>query len=112
VTSLSNCAERSCGTHCRGCGASRRNLEHVTAGNGIVVLPVSTSTFYTGPDVTDIHVTGIAPNQMCLVWDNARDSALVCDYAEIARAPIPIGDLSSCPAGIAAAAKSIGRHHQ
>jgi hypothetical protein len=28
----------------------------------------------------------IAPNQVCLAWDNARDSALVREYAEIARA--------------------------
>lgn len=61
-------------------------LEHVAAGNGIVVLPVSTATFYTRPDVTHIRVTDIAPNQVCLAWDNARDSALVREYAEIARA--------------------------
>jgi DNA-binding transcriptional LysR family regulator len=61
-------------------------LEHVAAGNGIVVLPVSTATFYTRPDVTHIRVTDIAPNQVCLAWDNARESALVREYAEIARA--------------------------
>jgi len=60
-------------------------LEHVAAGNGIVILPVSTATFYTRPGVTHVHVTGIAPSQVCLAWDNARDSALVREYAEIAR---------------------------
>jgi len=61
-------------------------LEHVAAGNGIVVLPLSTAAFYTRPDVTHIRVTDIAPNQVCLAWDGARDSALIREYAEIARA--------------------------
>ena len=60
-------------------------LEHVAAGNGIVILPASTAAFYTRPDVTYVHVAGIAPNQVCLAWDSARDSPLVREYAEIAR---------------------------
>jgi hypothetical protein len=63
-----------------------KKLEHVAAGNGIVVLPESTATFYTRPAVTHVHATGIAPSQVCQAWDNARDSVLAREYAEIARA--------------------------
>ena len=60
-------------------------LGHVAAGDGIVILPASTTACYTRPDVTYVHVAGIAPNQVCLAWDSARDSPLVREYAEIAR---------------------------
>jgi DNA-binding transcriptional LysR family regulator len=60
-------------------------LEHVAAGHGIVVLPMSTATFYTRPDVSHVLVGDIAPNQVCLAWDSLRRSALIRDYVAIAR---------------------------
>jgi DNA-binding transcriptional LysR family regulator len=59
-------------------------LEHVAAGHGIVVLPLSTATFYTRPDISHIPVSDIAPNQVCLAWDSSRRSALIHEYAAIA----------------------------
>lgn len=59
-------------------------LEHVAAGHGIVVLPLSTATFYTRPDISHIPVCDIAPNHVCLAWDSSRRSALIREYAAIA----------------------------
>ena len=59
-------------------------LEHVAAGNGIVVLPLSTATFYTRPDIRHVPVCDIAPNQVCLAWDSSRRSALIREYVAIA----------------------------
>jgi DNA-binding transcriptional LysR family regulator len=60
-------------------------LEHVAAGHGIVVLPLSTATFYTRADISHVLVCDIAPNQVCLAWDSLRRSPLIRDYAAIAR---------------------------
>lgn len=60
-------------------------LEHVAAGHGIVVLPLSTATFYTRQDISHVLVSDIAPNQVCLAWDRLRRSSLIRDYVAIAR---------------------------
>jgi DNA-binding transcriptional LysR family regulator len=59
-------------------------LEHVAAGHGIVVLPLSTAVFYTRPGVAYSHVSDIPPNQVCLAWDATRRSRLIQDFAAIA----------------------------
>ena len=59
-------------------------LEHVAAGDGIVIVPLSTTTFYTRPDVTHVAVAGIGPNRVCLVWDSSRRSRLIQQFAAIA----------------------------
>jgi LysR substrate binding domain len=66
-------------------------LEHVAAGNGIVVLPLSTAVFYTRPDVAYSHVSDIAPNQVCLAWDATRRSRFIHDFAALAvdHPPVP-----------------------
>ena len=48
------------------------------------MLPLSTATFYTRPDISHIPVRDIAPNQVCLAWDSSRRSALIHEYAAIA----------------------------
>ena len=60
-------------------------LEHVAAGHGIVVLPLSTAVFYTRADISHVLVSDIAPNQVCLAWDSLRRSPLIGDYVAIAR---------------------------
>jgi DNA-binding transcriptional LysR family regulator len=60
-------------------------LEHVAAGHGIVVLPLSTATFYTRADISHVLVCDIAPNQVCLSWDSLRRGPLIRDYVAIAR---------------------------
>jgi DNA-binding transcriptional LysR family regulator len=59
-------------------------LEHVAAGRGVVVLPLSTATFYTRPDIVHVEIAGIGPNQICLAWDAARRSRLIEEFAAIA----------------------------
>ena len=60
-------------------------LEHVAAGHGVVVLPMSTAVFYTRPDLSHVLVSDIAPNQVCLAWDSLRRSDLIREYVAIAR---------------------------
>jgi DNA-binding transcriptional LysR family regulator len=59
-------------------------LEHVAAGHGVAVLPLSTATFYTRPDVCHVSVSDIGPSQVCLVWDSARRSPLIHEFAALA----------------------------
>jgi len=59
-------------------------LEHVAAGRGVVVLPLSTATFYIRPDVTHVAIDDIGPSQVCLAWESSRRSRLVQDFAAIA----------------------------
>ena len=60
-------------------------LEHVAAGRGIVVLPMSTATFYTRPDISHVLVCDIAPNLAWLSLDRMRRSAPIRAYVAIAR---------------------------
>jgi DNA-binding transcriptional LysR family regulator len=66
-------------------------LEHVAAGHGIVVLPLSTAVFYTRPGVAYSRVSDIPPNQVCLAWDATRRSRLIQDFAALAvdHPPVP-----------------------
>jgi DNA-binding transcriptional LysR family regulator len=59
-------------------------LEHVAAGNGISVLPLSTATFYTRPDVVAVPVEDIGPNHVCLAWTATRRSKAIHDFADVA----------------------------
>jgi DNA-binding transcriptional LysR family regulator len=59
-------------------------LELVASGAGICVLPLSTATFYTRPDVVPLPVEGIGPNEVALAWVATRRSALIHDFAEAA----------------------------
>jgi DNA-binding transcriptional LysR family regulator len=59
-------------------------LEHVAAGHGIVLLPLSTAVFYTRPGVAYSHVSDIPPNQVSLAWDATRRGRLIQDFAAIA----------------------------
>ncbi|MFF7449600.1 MULTISPECIES: LysR substrate-binding domain-containing protein [unclassified Streptomyces] len=59
-------------------------LEMVAAGAGICVLPLSTASFYTRPDVIPLRVKDIGPNQVALAWVAARRSRLIHDFAQAA----------------------------
>jgi DNA-binding transcriptional LysR family regulator len=59
-------------------------LEHVAAGRGVVVLPLSTATFYTRPDIVHVAVRDLGPNHVCLAWDASRRSRLVQEFVAIA----------------------------
>jgi DNA-binding transcriptional LysR family regulator len=77
-------------------------LEHVAAGLGIVLLPLSTAVFYTRPGVAYSHVSDIPPNQVCLAWDATRCSRLIQDFAAMAADNPPVAsqaeaDGTACP---------------
>jgi len=59
-------------------------LEHVAAGHGVIVLPLSTATFYTRPDVTHVDIDDIAPTFVSLAWDSARHSPIIDEFVAIA----------------------------
>ncbi|MDN3353225.1 LysR substrate-binding domain-containing protein [Actinomadura sp. DC4] len=59
-------------------------LEHVAAGHGVVVLPLSTATFYSRPGIARAEVSGLGPSAVCLAWDAARPSRLIEEFAAIA----------------------------
>jgi hypothetical protein len=65
-------------------------LEHVAAGHGFVLLPMSTAVFYTRPGVAYSHVSDIPPNQVCLAWDATGRSLLIQDFAAIAADHPPV----------------------
>jgi DNA-binding transcriptional LysR family regulator len=65
-------------------------LEHVAAGRGIVLLPLSTAVFYTRPDVSWILVSDVPPNQVCLAWDATRRSPLIQDFTALAADHPPV----------------------
>jgi hypothetical protein len=55
-----------------------------------VLLPLSTAVFYTRPGIAYLHVSDIAPNQVCLAWDATRCSPLIQDFAAIAADHLPV----------------------
>lgn len=61
-------------------------LEHVAAGHGIYVLPLSVATFYSRTDITHVTIRDIPPNRICLAWDSARRSGIIHEFAAIAAA--------------------------
>ncbi|MEU3188181.1 LysR substrate-binding domain-containing protein [Streptomyces sp. NPDC006923] len=85
----------------RGRGAVRRapslatveeKLEHVAIGHGIVVLPLSTATFYRRPDVAQVAISDIGPNRVCLAWRAGRHSRLISEFVALAHA-----EQAGCP---------------
>lgn len=59
-------------------------LEHVAAGHGVCVLPLSVAMFYSRVDITHVAITDIAPNQICLAWDSTRRSRVIHEFAATA----------------------------
>jgi DNA-binding transcriptional LysR family regulator len=64
-------------------------LELVASGSGVVILPLSTATFYTRPDVTYVPITDIGPSQICVAWDAARHDPIIDEFADLASAYAP-----------------------
>jgi DNA-binding transcriptional LysR family regulator len=59
-------------------------LEHVAAGRGVSVIPLSVATFYQRPDVVAVAVNDLALNKVCLAWTASRRSRLIYDFADLA----------------------------
>jgi DNA-binding transcriptional LysR family regulator len=64
--------------------AVEEKLEHVAAGHGVVVLPLSTATFYTRPDVVRVPISDIDDNKVCLAWDASRRSPIIREFVAVA----------------------------
>ncbi|WP_446033808.1 LysR family transcriptional regulator [Streptomyces olivaceus] len=60
-------------------------LEHVAAGRGVVVVPLSTALYFARPDITHVLVDDLAPSPVCLAWRSSRHDALVEEYVDIVR---------------------------
>ena len=65
-------------------GTVEEKLEHVAAGDGVVILPLSVVSYYSRPDVVSVRVRDLADNQVCLAWDSTRRSGLIHSFAAIA----------------------------
>jgi DNA-binding transcriptional LysR family regulator len=59
-------------------------LEHVATSGGVLVLPLSTATYYTHTDVAHVPIEDIGPGEVCLAWSAGRRSPLLREFAEIA----------------------------
>jgi DNA-binding transcriptional LysR family regulator len=60
-------------------------LEHVAAGRGITVLPLSTATFYSRPDVRSSLIRDIPPNRVCIAWARASRSPQIREFLTLAQ---------------------------
>lgn len=60
-------------------------LEHVAAGRGVIVVPLSTALYFARPDIAHVLVDDIPPSRVCLAWRSSRRDALVGEYVDIGR---------------------------
>ncbi|MEV6284745.1 LysR substrate-binding domain-containing protein [Kribbella sp. NPDC051770] len=75
-------AARSAAPHYR---SVEEKLEHVAAGHGIAIIPLSTATFYTRADVVAVPVEDLGPNQVAIAWSASRRAPVLRSVAEIAQ---------------------------
>jgi DNA-binding transcriptional LysR family regulator len=59
-------------------------LEHVAAGRGVVVVPLSTALYFARPDITHVLVADVPPSRICLAWRSSRRDPLIAEYVDIA----------------------------
>jgi DNA-binding transcriptional LysR family regulator len=59
-------------------------LEHVAAGHGIIVLPLSATQYYVRPDIVYVPVVDAEPDQVFLASAAQRQSALLEDFVAVA----------------------------
>ena len=59
-------------------------LEHVAAGRGVSIIPLSVATYYQRPDVAVVPVNDLTTNKVSLAWIATRRSRLLHDFADIA----------------------------
>ena len=60
-------------------------LEHVAAGHGIIVLPLSATRYYTRTDVVYVPVVDAEPDQVYLACEGTRRSKLISGFIEAAQ---------------------------
>jgi len=58
----------------------------VAAGTAISFVPISVAAAaHVQPGVATVPVSDIPPTQVCLAWNSARKTALIAEFAEVAR---------------------------
>ncbi|MFG1908059.1 LysR family transcriptional regulator [Kribbella sp. NPDC048928] len=60
-------------------------LEHVAAGHGVSIVPLSVANFYQRHDVVTVPVENLAANTVCLAWIATRRSRLIQAFADLAQ---------------------------
>jgi DNA-binding transcriptional LysR family regulator len=60
-------------------------LEHVAAGHGIIVLPLSATQYYVRADVVYVPVVDAEPDQVYLACEATRRSKLIADFIRLAK---------------------------
>jgi DNA-binding transcriptional LysR family regulator len=60
-------------------------LEHVAAGHGIIVLPLSATQYYGRPDIVYVPVVDAELDQVYLACEAARRSKLIADFIRLAK---------------------------
>ncbi|WP_405475201.1 LysR family transcriptional regulator [Streptomyces sp. NBC_00009] len=65
-------------------------LEHVAAGRGISFLARSASVFYSHPDVVNVPIPNLAPEQVCLAVTASHTSPVVDDFVTAAQSTAEI----------------------
>jgi DNA-binding transcriptional LysR family regulator len=64
---------------------AEEKLEHIAAGHGIVVVPLSAAAFYPRQGITHVPVRDLPPRHVGIAWDSSRRSALISEYVALAR---------------------------
>jgi DNA-binding transcriptional LysR family regulator len=64
-------------------------LEHVAAGHGIIVLPLSATQYYVRPDVVYIPVLDAELDQVYLASEATRRSKLITGFIRVAQQALP-----------------------
>jgi DNA-binding transcriptional LysR family regulator len=64
-------------------------LEYVATGHGIIVLPLSATTYYTRPDIVYVPVTDAEPDEVLLACEVSRRSKSIAAFVAAARAEVP-----------------------
>jgi DNA-binding transcriptional LysR family regulator len=64
-------------------------LELVAGGQGIVVIPASTASFYTRPGIEAIPVEDLGPNHVAAAWPIGRTTGLIREFVDAATALLP-----------------------
>jgi DNA-binding transcriptional LysR family regulator len=64
-------------------------LEHVAAGHGIIILPLSATQYYTRTDVVYVPVVDAEPDQVYLAHEATRRSKLISGFVRAARQAVP-----------------------
>jgi DNA-binding transcriptional LysR family regulator len=79
-------------------------LEHVAAGHGIIVLPLSATRYYSRPDVAYVPVRDAEPDQVYLATEATRRSKLITLFIGVAQRALASSEAKSAPAQTAAPA--------